>query len=192
MREEELRFIPFRSCSDKGWAEAWAIYRTSFPQNEQWHEEDYARAFSDPHFEADGIWLGERLAGLLFHWHSDTFRYVEHLALSPRMRGQNLGSRALRAFCQAGGRVILEIDPPEDEISIRRLHFYERLGFAENPYLYIHPSFHEPYLAHRLVLMSYPDAITYDEARRFADFVREVVLRYSGHEKPTLPRLPKP
>lgn len=190
MSNEELRFIPFRSTADPGWAEAWSIYRASFPPNEQWHEQDYARAFSDPFFEADGIWLGDRLAGLLFHWRHDDFRYVEHLALSPAMRGRNLGSRALEAFCRQGGRVILEIDPPEDEISIRRRSFYERLGFVENPYLYIHPSFHEPYLAHRLVLMSRPGAITYDEARRFADFVREVVLRYSGHENPTRPRLP--
>lgn len=190
MKHEELRFIPFRSTADKGWAEAWEIYRGSFPRNEQWHEEDYVRAFSDPLFEADGIWLGERLAGLLFHWRAERFRYVEHLALSPDLRGQDLGSRTLKAFCAEGGRVILEIDPPEDEVSCRRQRFYERLGFVTNPYEYIHPSFHEPFKAHRLVLMSWPDAITYEEARRFADFVREEVLRYSGHKNPTRPRLP--
>lgn len=37
--------------------------------------------------------------------------------------------------------------------------------------------------------MSYPGAITYEEARSFADFVRETVLRYSEHEAPTLPNL---
>lgn len=87
------------------------------------------------------------------------------------------------------GRVILEIDPPVDDISIRRLHFYERLGFVANPYQYIHPSFRKPFTPHRLVLMSYPGAITYEEARSFADFVREAVLRYSEHEAPTLPNL---
>ena len=42
---------------------------------------------------------------------------------------------------------------------------------------------------HRLVLMSYPEALTYEEARGFADFIRERVLRYSEHENPELPRL---
>ena len=41
----------------------------------------------------------------------------------------------------------------------------------------------------RQVLMSYPEALTYEEARGFADFIRERVLRYSEHENPELPRL---
>ena len=52
-----------------------------------------------------------------------------------------------------------------------------------------HPSFRRPFHPHRLVLMSYPEALTYEEARGFADFIRERVLRYSEHENPELPRL---
>ena len=131
---------------------------------------------------------GDEFIGILFHWNAGDYRYVEHLAVSPRLRGQNMGSKALAAFCQ-GRRVILEIDPPEDEISVRRQHFYQRLGFVANPYAYIHPSFRRPFHPHRLVLMSYPEALTYEEARGFADFIRERVLRYSEHENPELPRL---
>lgn len=185
----KLQFIPFRSRADKGWSEAWTIYRNSFPANEQWHEDDYARAFDDPNFEADGIWLGEQFVGILFHWKTADYYYVEHLAISPELRGQDMGSKALSAFCKQVGKVILEIDPPVDDISIRRRHFYERLGFVMNPYEYIHPSFHAPYKPHQLMLMSYPEAITHEEASAFADFVREEVLRYSGHENPTLPKL---
>ena len=160
-----LQFIPFKSRADKGWAEAWELYEKSFPYNERWSEEAYDRAFGDPNFEADGIWRGDEFIGILFHWGADGYRYVEHLAVSPALRGQNMGSAALSAFCRKVGRVILEIDP------------------------YIHPSFRKPFTPHRLVLMSYPGAITYEEARSFADFVREAVLRYSEHEAPTLPNL---
>ena len=187
---QELQFIPFKSRSDKGWAEAWALYEASFPDNERWNAAGYDRALGDPHFEADGIWCGDRFAGILFHWNAGDYRYVEHLAISLALRGRDMGSRALSAFCKKAGRVILEIDPPVDDISIRRQHFYERLGFVANPYEYIHPSFRRPFTPHRLILMSYPAAITYDEARRFADFVREVVLAYSEHESPALPKLP--
>ena len=186
---QELQFIPFESRSDKGWAEAWDLYEESFPRCERWNAQGYDRAFGDPRFEADGIWRGDEFIGILFHWGADGYRYVEHLAVSPALRGQNMGSAALSAFCRKVGRVILEIDPPEDDISIRRRHFYERLGFVANPYQYIHPSFRKPFTPHRLVLMSYPGAITYEEARSFADFVREAVLRYSEHEAPTLPNL---
>ena len=151
--------------------------------------EGASQAVGDADQIAFGIWRGDEFIGILFHWGADGYRYVEHLAVSPALRGQNMGSAALSAFCRKVGRVILEIDPPVDDISIRRLHFYERLGFVANPYRYIHPSFRKPFTPHRLVLMSYPGAITYEEARSFADFVREAVLRYSEHEAPTLPNL---
>lgn len=181
-------FIPFRSPADRGWDEALAIYRNSFPGKEQRSTEEHLRALGDPAFEADGIWLGDSLAGILYHWRYDGWYYIEHLAVSPALRGQHMGSRALEAFCR-DKRVILEIDPPVDDISIRRLHFYERLGFIENPQEYIHPSFRRPFEQHRLVLMSYPAPLTNAEARDFADFVRERVLRYSEHEAPALPKI---
>ena len=186
--EHRLQFIPLRSRRDKGWDEAWELYENSFPACERWDAAGSDPAFDDPAFEADVIRRGEEFIGLLFHWKGNGFHYIEHLAISPRLRGQNMGSQALAAFCE-GRRVILEIDPPEDEISIRRLHFYERLGFVANPHDYIHPSFRRPFHPHRLVLMSRPEPLTDDEARRFADFIREHVLRYSEHEHPELPRI---
>lgn len=186
---QQLRFIPFLSREDKGWAEAWEVYENSFPYCERWNAADYDRAFADPHFTADGIWRGDEFVGLIFHWNAGDFDYVEHLAISPKLRGQDMGSKALAAFSE-GRRVILEIDPPVDEISIRRLHFYQRLGFVENPQEYIHPSFRRPFTPHKLVLMSSPTLLTDAEARTFADFIRERVLRYSEHENPTLPKLP--
>lgn len=188
MNSSELRFIRFTSRRDKGWDEAWRLYESSFPACERWDESAYDQAFADPAFAADGVWLGETFVGLLFHWSHDAFDYIEHLAVSPLRRGQSLGSRILDAFCQ-NRRVILEIDPPEDEISIRRLHFYQRLGFVSNPHPYIHPSFRRPFHPHRLVLMSRPGTLSDEEARRFADFIREHVLRYSDHEQPDLPRI---
>lgn len=188
MTPSELQFIPVRSRHDALWAELWPLYEASFPACERWDAEAYDRAFADPAFEADAILLDGAFAGLLFHWTTDGFHYIEHLAVSPRLRGQQIGSRALEAFCR-DRRVILEIDPPEEEVSIRRLHFYERLGFVANPHHYIHPSFRRPFHPHRLVVMSRPGPLTDPEIRRFADFVREHVLRYSDHEHPTLPRI---
>lgn len=180
--KQQLRFVAFRSSDDPGWREAWELYSASFPRCERWSEAAYARAFADPAFTADGVWLDGRLAGILFHWRGDGFRYVEHLAVSPAIRGGGLGSAILYAFCDRTERVVLEIDPPEDEISVRRLHFYRRLGFCDNPYVYVHPSYARPFRPHRLVLMSRPGPLSYDEARRFAAFIRErILLRYSDH-----------
>lgn len=188
MNHSELQFIPLGSRRDRDWSEVWDLYEESFPACERWDAASYDRALADPAFEADAIHLDGAVAGLLFHWTTDHFHYVEHLAVSPRLRGQHLGSRALEAFCR-DRRVILEIDPPEDGISIRRLHFYERLGFVANPYDYIHPSYRAPFHPHRLVLMSRPEPLTDDEVRRFADFIREHVLSYSEHKHAEWPRI---
>lgn len=187
---QQLQLVPLTSCSGTGWREVFSIYREAFPPNEQRREADYAAALADPLFEADCIRLDGSTAGLLFHWQAGAFRYVEHLAVDPARRGGRIGSRALGALCERFGRVVLEIDPPQDEISVRREHFYERLGFRANPHRYIHPSYGPPCAPHRLVLMSYPALLADDEARHFADFVRERVLRYSGNRRPELPRLP--
>lgn len=190
MKTDTLRFIPFTSPADPAWDEAWELYESAFPYKERRSLDDHLQALTDPLFRADGIWLDGRFVGLIYHWDcGGGRRYVEHLAISPRLRGQNMGSQALSAFAQQTAGVILEIDPPVDEISIRRLHFYQRLGFVENPQEYLHPSFREPFTTHRLVLMSRPQPLTDAEARQLADFVRETVLRYSGHDHPQLPRL---
>ena len=186
----DITFTPFRSRHDADWSEIWSLYEASFPACERWREEAYDRAFDDPLFAADAIRRNGQAVGLLFHWVTPDFDYLEHLAISSRLRGQQLGSLALEAFCRDNRRrIVLEIDPPEDEISIRRLHFYQRLGFVANPHEYIHPSYRSPFHAPRLVVMSRPEALTDDEARRFADFIREHVLRYSDHRHPDLPRI---
>lgn len=187
-----ISLAPFASCSGADWDEVMTIYRGAFPGKERWEESRYAEALADPLFEADAIRIGERTAGLLFHWQAGPLRYVEHLAVDPALRGQQVGSRALDALGERFGRLVLEIDPPEDGISVRRLHFYERQGFVVNPWHYLHPSFRRPFEPHRLVLLSRPTPLTNEEARDFADFIREHVLLYSDHERPDLPRIDAP
>ncbi|MEG0789381.1 MAG: GNAT family N-acetyltransferase [Alistipes sp.] len=180
---QKIEFIPFKSTSDKGWNEAWALYEAAFPLKESRSLADHLRALEDPLFSADGIWRDEQFVGIFFYWKCAGYYYGEHLAISPALRGQDIGSTVLAAFCDMAGRVILEIEPPVDDLSIRRLHFYQRAGFTENPHEYIHPSFREPFEPHKLVLMSYPYPIDADITRKFERFVHDTVLKYSEHHK---------
>ncbi len=177
----DLQLRPFRSPADEGWAEAMTIYREAFPRRERRDDATQAAALADPAFRAEGIWLNDKIAGLVFYWEHPEFHYIEHLALSPAMRARNIGSEVLETFCR-NRRVILEIEPPEDTLTVRRLRFYERAGFVANPHSYIHPSYGEPAEPHRLVLMSSPKAL--------GDDVRERVMGYSQLKTPpTQPRL---
>lgn len=185
-----LSLLPFHSPQDKGWNEAQTLYHASFPPKELRSDADHLRALADEAFEADGIWRDDECVGILYWWRLDNgSAYIEYLAVDPQLRGERIGSQVLTDFCR-DRRVILEIDPPEEEIAVRRLHFYERVGFCKNPQLYIHPSYNLPFTPHRLVLMSYPTRLGREEARRFADFVRTRVMHYSEHEAvPDFPRI---
>ena len=125
--------------------------------------------------------FGDLFVGLVFWWLADEgYAYLEHLAVEPVLRGHNYGARILYDLCRRAGRVILEIDPPEDEISRRRRGFYERNGFVYNEYDYIHPSYLRPPQPHRLMVMSYPEAISPAEFEAFRTFARGVAVEYTG------------
>lgn len=47
----------------------------------------------------------------------------------PEMRGRGYGAQALSFSASAKKTVILGIDPPNDEVSVRRKAFYERAGY---------------------------------------------------------------
>lgn len=64
-------------------------------------------------------------------WETETFIYVEHFFILPHLRGHACGSRALALLGGRGKTVILEIDPPADDVSLRRRGFYERAAFTK-------------------------------------------------------------
>ncbi len=107
--------------------------------------------------------------------------YLEHLAVDPGLRNEKFGSRILERLASGGQPVVLEIEPPEDELTRRRCGFYRRNGFVANEHPYLHPSYSRPFEPHPLVLMSRPEPLTGAQAESFGKFVRETVLRYSDH-----------
>lgn len=186
--DKDLLLRSFHSMEDEGWIEAWNLYVDAFPENERWAEEDYREALKqNPLFEAGGVWQGETFVGLVFFWYFEDACYIEHLAIREDLRGQSFGSRIMRGLINHFPCLILEIETPVDEVTRRRLRFYHHLGLKENPYEYIHPSYHQPFSPFPLVVMSYPEVLSQNVASEFARFVREEVLRYSEHEHPLLP-----
>lgn len=165
---------------------AWAIYEESFPLCEQRPLGEHLRALSDPAFHYHLLLDGERLVGLLSWWEWKTddrtaFRFGEHFAIAPKWRGEGYGTQAL-VFLKGDDQrtVLLEIDPPIDDLSRRREQFYQRNGLTTNAeYDHIHPSFRPETEPHRLILMSYPRPLTPEEFQAFQHFNNERVLLYS-------------
>lgn len=95
----------------------------------------------------------------------------------PEMRGRGYGAQALSLLGERKKTVILEIDPPNDDVSVRRKAFYERAGYRANPFEHIHPPYHSEYKGHRLVVMTCPTAISENEYKNFNSYLENVVMK---------------
>ncbi len=67
----------------------------------------------------------------------------------------------LRVSPEKGKTVLLEIDPPVDEISLRRETFYERCGYRANIHPHVHPPYRAGFPGHELVVMSRPEKLSH-------------------------------
>ncbi len=175
-----INFRKLSSEQDRWWREAWELYEKSFPNKERRPYDTYVTTFANELFIGNAIECDGRFAGILYYWQGDGYLYLEHLAVDPAMRGGSIGSKTLEALetlCGKEQKIILEIDPPIDDISRRRKGFYIRSGFCANERLYIHPSYSTPAEPHRLVLMSYPTSLSERETDDFERFISTIVLK---------------
>ena len=171
-----MHFERLTSADDPRFSAAMEGYAVSFPPHEQREPASQRAIMTDPAYRFNLIYDGGAPVGAMLCWETETFIYVEHFFILPHLRGHACGSRALALLGGRGKTVILEIDPPADDVSLRRRGFYERAGFHENPYCHVHPSYHAGNRGHDLVVMSYPRAISEEEYRAFADYLAARVM----------------
>lgn len=107
----------------------------------------------------------ERIIAFLAVWEFPALRFIEHLAVDPSVRGGGVGNKLVRKYLeeQSVKPTILEVELPEDELSARRISFYERLGFRLNEYSYVQPPLREGGDPLPLKIMSYPQLLTEQE-----------------------------
>jgi hypothetical protein len=132
-----MKFHRIRRVEDRYWEESWGIYQSNFPSGERRLLEDHRRALEDDRYHCMAIIHKDHVEGILFYWALPPFTFAEYLAIGEASKGHGIGSEVLSLLKQQPGRLILEIDPPDDEIAVRRLRFYEREGLVLNPYLHI-------------------------------------------------------
>lgn len=73
--------------------------------------EDQIAALDHSAYHCDVILDKDVFVGIIFYWKTARYCYIEHFAIDPDMRGNSMGSRCLKQFCEMNHLVILEIDP---------------------------------------------------------------------------------
>lgn len=172
-----MHLLRLTSTEHPVYSRAIELYRQSFPLHEQREEaaQQAALRCEDYHFDCILNQAG-RLIGILLYWQAPSFWYVEHFCIDPGLRGHGYGRQALQLFLSDKQPVLLEIDPPVDDLSARRKAFYERAGLLENPYAHLHPPYRAGNKPHALVLLSYPQAVTLSEYQAFCVYLANRVM----------------
>lgn len=169
------------SNNSSDFQEAFNIYKESFPDYEIRTLKSQAQLVSDENYSLQVIKSNkfQETIGILFSWQTDDFIFIEHFAISKNERNQNLGSKILKHLISTTNLpIILEIDPPIDEISIRRKGFYERLGFTLTKYSYTHRGFKKEPTPHDLKIMTYKE-IDENLYNKFYDLMITKTIKYS-------------
>ncbi|WP_228005850.1 GNAT family N-acetyltransferase [Xenorhabdus sp. BG5] len=117
--------------------------------------------------------------GFIGAWQFEDTFYIEHIAISSSLRGQGYGKRVLDAFCTKHSKVVLEIDPVVDEISSKRLRFYQQCGFVTHEILHYHPSYHPDREPHELVVLSYPEQLSKQSYQVFKNCLNNQVMNFA-------------
>lgn len=130
--------------ADKTWSQFFDLYQSAFPEAERRTEMELISTRENSKISINSILINGEFAGLLIYWNFDSFFYVEHFALLFQHRNMGNGTKILSNFAN-DKTVVLECELPEDELSERRIGFYQKIGFRAFPFAYIQP----PYSANK-------------------------------------------
>lgn len=156
------------------------ILKEAFPVEELREEQRQKALLDKPQYGLYGIKeeVGI-LQGVIALWDFHDFLYVEHFAIKPLFRDGGIGGRILDEMINwARKPIVLEVEVPNDEITGRRVGFYERHGFFFNEYPYLQPPMRIGQGMLPLRLMTLPKKISQDEYERYKSLIHKVVYNY--------------
>ncbi len=178
------------SCqNNKYFAPAMALYESSFPVLERRDEKEQSRIMKNPAYRFDLITDKNGLVGIMLYWETESFVYLEHFAILPELRCKGKATAALGILkSQSQKSIVLEIEPPCDDTTIRRYNFYRRNGFVMNPHKHLQAKYHLGDDELELNILTYPCEISKDEYAVFRKFLdAEVGIKPTCDSIATLP-----
>ena len=154
------------------------LMQTAFPLEER-RDNSLQREFTDNHssFISNLILDKETPIGLLTYWDLDTFYYIEHFAIDSTMRNRGYGQNTLSLLKDILHKpIVLEVEVPNDEITRRRIRFYQSQGFhLQESFPYLQPPYRKEDNWLPLKLMTYGKEYTTEELEKCKDKIHKNV-----------------
>lgn len=136
--------MDIRKATKQDFEEIFEIMSEAFPPEEYRPKERQRTLFDDGRYIVYLLTENGRTMGFLALWMLQGFYFAEHFAVSSRERNRGLGSHFLQGVLPLLDMpMALEVENTEDDISKRRVAFYERNGFILTGTCYDQPNFHK-------------------------------------------------
>ena len=159
-------------ATEKNFEDIYNILKEAFPPCERRTKSEQKALFSLKEYK---VFVDTETPDVFMAiWDFEEFLFLEHFAVKKEKRGNAVGSSFFNEFISTVNKtIIFEVEPPENEISVRRIKFYTSLGAKLNDFNYIQPSLQKNQPSIPLRIMSYPVQLT---NKQFTSY-RNTVLR---------------
>lgn len=132
------------------------LYLNAFPPQERRSLESIRQLLEKDCFEFVPIFFDNDFKGFANLWFFKTFTYIEHFAIRQEERNRGYGTRFLQDLTtgcihrykdskhwlnQWSKNFVLEVELPQNPAAIKRIAFYERLGFKVLEDYYFQPPY---------------------------------------------------
>ena len=175
-----MRLERLSSNNSKFFERAFELYQASFPVEERRDEIEQQRVLKKEDYHFDLIFDCDSFIGIMLYWETKEFVFLEHFTTCPELRGRGYGATALELLKQKKKTILLEIEPPVDDITQRRYAFYKRNGFFLNSHYHIQAKYHLGDEDLELKILSYPNTLTKEEYLSFYEYMtREIGIEVS-------------
>lgn len=164
--------IRFENVTESTFSMVYEKMCAAFPYEERRDFTDQRECMKDKRFCFFEIYDNDAAVGFISLWRLSGFVFIEHIAIDEDKRSGGYGTKAIELVKNLYNMpLILEAEAPETLQQIKRIEFYNRLGFKVNDYPYEQPSYHGgdgvP-----LLLLSFPEMITESELQHFISETR--------------------
>lgn len=169
----------FERITEETFDEIFPLLEAAFPVTELRKKEDQRALLREEGYRLYGARRDGGFGAVFALWEIEDFLYIEHFAVAERYRGGGYGGKLLDKLTE-GRTMLLEVEVPEDEMTRRRIAFYERHGLVFHDYPYLQPPMRKGQGMLPLRLMTKPAAIDEKTYERYKKLLYRIVYKYEG------------
>ena len=171
----------FERITEETFDEIFPLLEAAFPVTELREKDRQKAMLSEECYRLYGIRKNADFAAVFATWEIEDFLYIEHFAVKEEYRNGGYGGELLDRLLEEKGRpMVLEVEVPEDEMTRRRIGFYERHGLVYNDYPYLQPPMRKGQEMLPLRFMTKPGAVDEKTYERYKKQIYRIVYKYEG------------